>query len=175
MQRKLSVSPRRCRFRLLDAGPSRFYQFHLTIPAILSANNPFWQISNDGNLLPRPVQVNNTRISVAERMDVIIDFAPFAGRSIYLENRLEQVNGRGPTGKVLAPGQWNNVLRFDVTGPAVADLGADLATIARFYDVPNNTKPPRVTLHVQIRARQRDVARSTASSSTARSRRRGSA
>src|SRR5262245_41366696 len=65
IQPRFTVAPRRYRFRMLDAGPSRFYQFHLTNPANLSANNLFWQISNDGNLLPRPVQVNNVRISVA--------------------------------------------------------------------------------------------------------------
>jgi FtsP/CotA-like multicopper oxidase with cupredoxin domain len=145
VQPKLTVSPRRYRFRLLDAGPSRFYQFHLTDPASPSTVNRFHAIANDGNLLPKPVLVDNVRISVAERMDVIIDFTPFAGKSLYLENRLEQVNGRGPTGRVLAPGQGNNVLRFDVVGPPVVDNSADPATIAKFYDVPNNTETPRVT------------------------------
>src|SRR6267378_3935351 len=114
------VHPRRYRFRLLDSGPSRFYQFHLTDPNDLTRTLPFWQISNDGNLLPTPVQVTNTLISVAERMDVIIDFSKFQpGASIYLENRLEQTDGRAPKGKVLPAGQGNFVLRFDVTLPPV--------------------------------------------------------
>jgi len=90
------VHPRRYRFRLLNTGPSRFYEFFLTDLNNLSANNPYWVIANDGNLLPAPVQVTSARIGVAERIDVIIDFRPFAGKSIYLENRLNQINGQGP-------------------------------------------------------------------------------
>jgi FtsP/CotA-like multicopper oxidase with cupredoxin domain len=74
---------------------------------------------------------------VAERADVIIDFSKFKpGQSILLENRLEQQDGRGPTGNVLAAGQGNPYLRFDVVLPAVADNSQDPATIAKFYDLP---------------------------------------
>src|SRR6266852_2232033 len=92
----LQVQPRRYRFRLLDTGPSRFYEFFLTDPSNLSATNQYWVIANDGNLLPHPVQVQSVRIGVAERVDVIIDFSQFAGKTIYLENRLTQLNGQGP-------------------------------------------------------------------------------
>ena len=81
------VQPRRYRFRLLDTGPSRFYEFFLTDLNNLSAPNPYWLIGTDGNLLPNPVQVQSVRIGPAERVDVIIDFRPFAGKTIYLENR----------------------------------------------------------------------------------------
>src|SRR5215469_1972836 len=70
----LEVQPRRYRFRLLDTGPSRFYEYFLTDLNNLSAQNPFWVIANDGNLLPVPVQVQSVRIGVAERVDIIIDF-----------------------------------------------------------------------------------------------------
>ena len=90
------VQPRRYRFRLLDTGPSRFYEFFLTDPNNLSATNPYWLIGTDGNLLPNPVQVSSVRIGPAERVDVIIDFSKFAGKTIYLENRLNQLNGQGP-------------------------------------------------------------------------------
>src|SRR5713226_5169205 len=90
------VQPRRYRFRLLDTGPSRFYQFFLTDLNNLSAANSFFVIANDGNLLPNPVQVRSVRIGVAERVDIIIDFSAFAGKTIYLENRLNQINGMGP-------------------------------------------------------------------------------
>ena len=90
------VSPRRYRFRLLDTGPSRFYEFFLTNLKNLSAAIPYWLIGTDGNLLPNPIQVQSVRIGPAERVDVIIDFTKFAGQTIYLENRLNQVNGQGP-------------------------------------------------------------------------------
>src|SRR5712691_1624682 len=94
----LQVQPRRYRFRLLDTGPSRFFEFFLTgnIQTANPTTNPFFVIANDGNLLPNPVQVNSVRIGVAERVDVIIDFSRFAGQTLYLENRLRQINGMGP-------------------------------------------------------------------------------
>jgi FtsP/CotA-like multicopper oxidase with cupredoxin domain len=53
------VHPRRYRFRVLDAGPSRFYKFFLTDLNSPATTLPFWQISNDGNLLPKPIQVTS--------------------------------------------------------------------------------------------------------------------
>jgi len=91
-----NVEPRRYRFRMLDTGPSRFYEFFLTDLNNTSATNPYFLIGTDGNLLPHPVQVTSVRIGPAERVDVIIDFRQFAGKTIYLENRLNQLNGQGP-------------------------------------------------------------------------------
>jgi FtsP/CotA-like multicopper oxidase with cupredoxin domain len=91
-----NVEPRRYRFRLLDTGPSRFYEFFVTDLNNLSAVNPIWLIATDGNLLPHPVQGSSVRIGPAERVDIIIDFKNFAGKTIYLENRLNQLNGQGP-------------------------------------------------------------------------------
>ena len=57
IQPVLHVSPRRYRFRWLNTGPSRFYQMFLLGPN--NSTKSFWQISTDGNLLERPVQVNS--------------------------------------------------------------------------------------------------------------------
>ena len=145
IQPVLHVHPRRYRFRWLNSGPSRFYQIYITDLNNLSANNQFWQISNDGNLLPSPVQVPAVELGVAERADVIIDFSKFAGKTIYLENRLEQTNGRGPTGNLLSAGQGNLLLQIVVDLPSVADNSVDPATLPVFYSLPNSTATPRVT------------------------------
>jgi FtsP/CotA-like multicopper oxidase with cupredoxin domain len=107
-------------------------------------------IANDGNLLPVPVQVTSVRIGVAERVDVIIDFSSFAGRSIYLENRLNQINGQGPVigqecnlPETLAAGQGNLLLRFDVSSGPVTDGSAD-PTTQTFYSLPSTTATPRI-------------------------------
>jgi FtsP/CotA-like multicopper oxidase with cupredoxin domain len=138
-----NVKPRRYRFRILDGGPSRFYEVFLTNLANLGAVNRFWQISNDGNLLPRPILVQSTRLGVAERHDIIIDFRPFAGQTIYLENRLEQQDGRGPTNKILPAGQGNRLLKFVVDPTPVPDGSADPAT-QTFYPLPPRPTP-RIT------------------------------
>src|SRR5216683_296761 len=151
------VQPRRYRFRLLDTGPSRFFEFFLTDLNNLSATNQYWVIANDGNLLPAPVKVTSVRIGVAERVDIIIDFRPFAGKTIYLENRLNQINGQGPvifstsgTGatecncpEILPAGGGNLLMQFRVSGSSVVDNSGDPAT-QTFYSLPSTAGTPAV-------------------------------
>jgi FtsP/CotA-like multicopper oxidase with cupredoxin domain len=144
IQPVMHVHPRRYRFRWLDAGPSRFYQMFLTDLTNLNAHNLFWQISTDGNLLPRPYQVESVRLGVAERADVIIDFSQYAGKTLYIENRLEQTDGRGPSGNVLSAGQGNQILKIVVDLPVVADNSVNPATIPSFYPLPSKTATPRI-------------------------------
>jgi FtsP/CotA-like multicopper oxidase with cupredoxin domain len=144
IQPYLVVSPRRYRFRWLNTGPSRFYQIYLTNLNNLSATNMFWQISNGGNLLPNPVQVPAVMIGVSNRHDVIIDFSQYAGETLYLENRLQQVNGRGPTGNVLAAGTGNLLLKIQVTGPTVQDNSVNPATNPSFFALPSTNVQPLV-------------------------------
>ena len=133
----LQVHPRKYRFRWLDGGPSRFYQLFLTDLNNLSRVIPFEQIANDGNLLPLSVTVNSTLIAVAERVDVVVDFSKIQpGTSVYLENRAQQFDGRGPTGVVLPAGRGNLVLRFDVVLPPVADNSLPQTPPYKFYDMP---------------------------------------
>ncbi len=107
------VEPRKYRFRILNGGPSRFYQL------FLSNGMQFIQITNDGDLLPAPIKVDSITLGVANRCDVVIDFSqvPF-GSSFYLVNRMEQLSGRGPSGNLLTPG--DQVMRFDVVLPLSA-------------------------------------------------------
>ncbi|HXE75170.1 MAG TPA: multicopper oxidase domain-containing protein [Candidatus Xenobia bacterium] len=143
IQPYFEVQKRRYRFRILDGGPSRFYQLYLTNPDNPNQSIPFYAITTtDGNLLPRPIRLTNVRLSVAERIDVIIDFKAiwnnFGNPSrIWLENRLRQDNGRGPTNEILPAGNPNNVvLEFRLTGPSnVADASFDPAPVS-FPTVP---------------------------------------
>jgi FtsP/CotA-like multicopper oxidase with cupredoxin domain len=148
IQPVLHVSPRRYRFRWLNTGPSRFYQMFVLGPN--NTTKSFWQISTDGNLLEKPVQVTSSRFAVAERVDVIVDFTGQAGKTFYLENRLEQQDGRGPTGNVLGAGQGTKILQIVVDGPVVADNSIDPATIPAnqavyFYGFPNTLDQERIT------------------------------
>ncbi|HXH39137.1 MAG TPA: multicopper oxidase domain-containing protein, partial [Thermoanaerobaculia bacterium] len=138
IQPVLHVSPRRYRFRWLNTGPSRFLQVYVTDLTSPSTPQPFYQVSNDGNLLPHPVQVPAVALGVAERADVIIDFSQYAGKTIYLENRLNQPNGQGgPTGSVTAGGQGFLMLRIVVDGPVVADNSVNPATLPAYYALPS--------------------------------------
>jgi len=143
----LNVNQRRYRFRVLDGGPSRFYQLFLTNPANLNQQIPFWVIANDGNLLTHPVQVTSFRIGVAERYDIIIDFKQiaqtFGATTLNLENRLQQTNGRAPTNNILPAGQGTTCVQFRL-GAVVADGSVDPATNPTFYQLPP-TPTPRIT------------------------------
>jgi len=146
------VSPRRYRFRWLNMGPSRFYQFSILDPTN-NTTKQIWQLSTDGNLLARPVKVDGVRLSVAERTDVVVDFTGLAGKTFYIENRMEQTDGRGPTGNVLNAGQGTKILKIVVDQPAVADnsvnfdtaLAALPAGAPYFYGFPDTATVPRVT------------------------------
>lgn len=143
VQPVLHVSPRRYRFRWLNTGPSRFYQFFLTDLTNLGATNSFWQISTDGNLLDKPYLVSSARVSVAERVDVIVDFTGKAGKTFYIENRLQQSDGQGPSGNLFAAGQGDRLLKIVVDGPQVADNSVNPANIKLFYGFPSTTATPR--------------------------------
>jgi FtsP/CotA-like multicopper oxidase with cupredoxin domain len=107
------VERRKYRFRILNGGPSRFYQLFLTANNRNDTNIPFVVITGDGNFLEEPECYESVYLSVAQRVDFVLDFAHFnVGDKIFLRNRLEQSNGKGPSGRMLDPG--DGIMRFDV-------------------------------------------------------------
>ncbi|WP_139557004.1 multicopper oxidase family protein [Methylotetracoccus oryzae] len=91
----LRVARRRYRLRLLNAGPTRFYEFYLVTAS--DAVQSFSHIANDGNLLPAPLTRDRVRIAPAERADLVVNFANYPrGTVLYLVNRLRQESTRGP-------------------------------------------------------------------------------
>jgi FtsP/CotA-like multicopper oxidase with cupredoxin domain len=72
---------------------------------------PFVQIATDGGLVARLIKVPRISMAMAERVEVVIDFSAYgAGDSVILRNTEKQ----GPLGEIM---------RFDITGPAVSDPG----------------------------------------------------
>jgi len=110
VQPYFSVERRKYRFRMLNGSSLRFYEFYLVYNGV---DQPFHQIGNDGNLLPAPVVTSKLRLGVAERGDLVIDFANYPlGSKLYIVNKLEHLDGRGPTGRILNPG--TQIMRIDV-------------------------------------------------------------
>src|SRR5207302_10041091 len=108
------------------------------------------------------------RIGPAESVEVIIDFTNLAGQTLYLENRLNQLNGQGPvavdsqlfpqndpsntecsvvlasnTPAVKPAGAGDLILQFQVTGPKVADHSL-APSKQKFYSLPSTTDTPRI-------------------------------
>ncbi len=81
------VQPRKYRFRFLNAGISR--SFILYFEKATGARANFQVIASDAGLLSGPVTVSSMALSVAERYEVVFDFAPFAGQNVTLRNEKE--------------------------------------------------------------------------------------
>ncbi|HST78666.1 MAG TPA: multicopper oxidase domain-containing protein [Verrucomicrobiae bacterium] len=90
------VERRKYRFRILNASVSRFFKV-----AICDANNnavSFFQIANDGNLLPSPIQLTQLdEQGIAERYDIVVDFSKFnVGDKCWFVNLCEHQDGKKP-------------------------------------------------------------------------------
>ena len=91
------VERRKYRFRILNASVSRFFKI-----AIADANGnavSFFQIANDGNLLPSPIQLTQLdEQGIAERYDIVVDFSQFGiGSKCWFVNLCEHQDGKKPS------------------------------------------------------------------------------
>lgn len=117
VQPYFKVEGRKYRFRLLNGSLARYFEMVLADENNRLQNFTF--IASDGNLLERPLTLQKILMGMAERADIIVDFSRYApGTRLYLVNRLEQLDPRKPTGKLLYPGI--RMLRFEV-GPRTPD------------------------------------------------------
>src|SRR4051794_16965698 len=76
----LKVLPRTYRFRLLDASIARGYRLRL------STGQPMFVVGTDGGLVRNPQPVTELRVGMAERYELVIDFAKHRGERIELQN-----------------------------------------------------------------------------------------
>ena len=94
----LEVRARRYRLRLLNGSVSRYIKVAIVDEA--GRRVPFHLIANDGNLMEHAVRFVNQDLplqAIAERYDIIIDFAQFQpGQKLYMINRVEHQDGKGP-------------------------------------------------------------------------------
>ena len=101
----MKVERRKYRFRFLNASISRSFDL------ALSSDEPFTVIGTDGGLMPKPQEVGNMRFSMAERYEIVIDFAKYnVGDQIVLRN-LQPKNNQEFS-------QTDVIMRFDVSGEA---------------------------------------------------------
>lgn len=139
------VERRKYRFRILDGSLSRFYEFYLIYGGM---NQAFTYIANDGNLLAAPLTMRKIRVAPAERADIVIDFAQYPlGSKLFLVNKLEQLDGRGPSGKIQNPG--TQILRFDVkANPSVPDASRIPVSLREQPPIPSQEELGRLPRRV---------------------------
>jgi spore coat protein A len=112
----LEVEPRKYRFRILNGSNARFYRMTLQesspLGQPLGRTGPvFQQIGSDGGLLPAPVMRTQLLIAPAERLDVVIDFSDWRGKSLVLTN---DAPAPFPDGDDIVP---PDIMVFRVTAP----------------------------------------------------------
>ncbi len=89
----LKVQRRKYRFRILNGCNARFLELRL------SNGQPFIGLGKDTWLFPAAMERNTLLLSMAQRADVVIDFAN-APNELFIENILLQDDGRGPNGSM---------------------------------------------------------------------------
>ena len=125
----LDVRARRYRFRILNGSVSRYLRIALVEQvggpggelagppgSGISYNRvPFYMIANDGNIMEHAVFFDgNTTVggltnrkgilptlAIAERYDIVVDFAPFApGSKLQMVNLMEHATGKRPQAEI---------------------------------------------------------------------------
>jgi FtsP/CotA-like multicopper oxidase with cupredoxin domain len=120
------VKPRKYRFRILNGGPSRLYR--LTFEREDINGNHIERvkptvITNDGNFLRKPLEMEELELWVANRSDVILDFSQFnEGDRVYMVDHMEmRSTGEGPTGRWIETNEDRKMLQFRVEAGPVRD------------------------------------------------------
>ena len=166
------VRQRRYRFRILNASVSRYLRIALVeriegttgeLPGPknsgISYNRvPFHMIANDGNIMEHAVHFDGKKtvagyqnrrgilptMGIAERYDIVVDFAPFApGSKLYMVNLLEHQNGRRPHQEIALEDVLSGKYHQQDAEPAdqpVAGLDGYVSdpTVARFLELQVN-------------------------------------
>jgi len=106
----MRVERRKYRFRVLNASISRSFRWQL------DGGSPFTVIGTDGGLMPAPVEVRELRHGVAERYEIIIDFAKYPiGARVVLRNLSNKNN--------IDYEHTDKVMAFDVVGKPTSYAG----------------------------------------------------
>jgi FtsP/CotA-like multicopper oxidase with cupredoxin domain len=129
IQPKMTVRRRKYRFRILATGPVKTWDLTLIKPD--GTVGTMTVVATDANFLEHPIPVDTSaanapnsnstvagalRVSVAERYDVIIDFAQFpAGSKVYLrENQAQFVGNPSPDPLPAGLAIENVLMQFNV-------------------------------------------------------------
>jgi bilirubin oxidase len=82
----LSVESRKYRFCLLNTSVSRSFQLYVEADKGPCTRLPFHVVGSDAGLLSAPVQTTQLDKFMAERYEIVFDFAGFEGQNITLRN-----------------------------------------------------------------------------------------
>ena len=84
----LAAEPRPYRFRVLNCSNGSFFSLSFSKDnlSLTPGNEPFHLIGSDQGLLAAPLEMRRIALTPAERADIVMDFSPYAGKTIYLKS-----------------------------------------------------------------------------------------
>jgi spore coat protein A len=114
----LTAEPRPYRFRLLNCSNGGFFTLSFSKDglSLVPGSEPFHMIGSDQGLLAAPLAMKSLAVVPAERADIVMDFTPYAGRTIYLKSStvpIMQIRvSAGQPGKAISlPTQLRSIAR----------------------------------------------------------------
>jgi len=115
----LAAEPRPYRFRLLNCSNGNFFllSFAKDNLSLVPGAEPFQIIGSDQGLLAAPLEMKKLALTPGERADIVMDFAPYAGKTIYLKNSnfpimQIRVSPGEPTRTFSLPARLRNIARI---------------------------------------------------------------
>lgn len=88
----LNVEPRKYKFRLLDASVSRSFSLFLVADSDPNTRLDFIVVGADAGYLSSSVPTKSLVIAMAERYEIVVDFAKFQGQNLTLMNERQFQN-----------------------------------------------------------------------------------
>ena len=84
----LEAEPRPYRFRILNCSNGTFFSLSFAKDSfsLVPGSELFRMIGSDQGLLAAPLEMRSVAVTPAERADVVMDFSPYAGATIYLKS-----------------------------------------------------------------------------------------
>ena len=121
----MKVEPRKYKFRLLDASVSRTFRLYLVDDSAPTTRLPFTVVAADAGYLSKPVPTTDVVIAMAERWEIVIDFAQYAGKNLTIMNERQfQTNPDfAATDRVIRFVVGNTVTSTANNGPIPSVLG----------------------------------------------------
>jgi spore coat protein A, manganese oxidase len=121
----LEAEPRPYRFRLLNCSNGTFFTLSFSRDGLnlVPGSESFQVIGSDQGLLAAPVAMKSLTLTPGERADVVIDFSPYAGKTIYLKHASSpilqiRVSDEKPTGAISLPAKLRHIERTAQTAAA---------------------------------------------------------
>jgi FtsP/CotA-like multicopper oxidase with cupredoxin domain len=125
VQPYFKVQRRKYRLRFLNASNARIYHLRLS-------HGGFIQLGQDSWEFPEAIATREFTLAMAQRVDAVVDFSD-APDEVYLENIMEQKDGRGP--KKIDRRKPTPLMKFVVEGPRHnSDVSVEVGTQLRPFD-----------------------------------------